>query len=149
MRLSAHETAHFTILSRTWWKVWTHWDDYRARTIPCDQDQANCRGCQNHLPLRFKAYLHVIHHEARKAVFLELTPNAAKQLEGQAPPNEPFRGLEISLARGHGPKAGLRLTVNQYHPRETNLPPEQDPKPILTALWEMPDRRRRFRGEVA
>lgn len=74
--------------------------------------------------------------------FLEITPDAAKQLEVLIAPAKNFRGNRIVVERGRGDKARLRIALLSHHSQIGNakeLAQEEDPKPTLMELWGLND----------
>lgn len=142
VRVKAGEEHTFISCSSALWGVWTHW--INDRTEPCILPAVECNGCKKQAPVRWKGYLHCYDTAGRRSVFLELTPATAQQLIELSKPNTDLRGLSFRISRGNGGKAHLRVAWAGGRYAVNDLPPSRDPKQVLTILWQMPNRKKRF-----
>lgn len=114
----------------------THIHFYAKRSHECTAEKGECVKCRMNWPKKWKGYIHAVSVIDSKRVFIELTPSACNLLLGQAPIDEPLRGLMISISKTPGGAKGRYLVDWSGVRRDpVQLPPEEDPLPILRYLW--------------
>jgi hypothetical protein len=135
LRLKGNTKRTFTIVSTKLWGVRTHWNG--KRTVPCFKPTDSCEGCKKCMPQRWKGYLHAFDGARRGYCFLELTPEAARQLLAQFPKGFNLRGQRIEVERTSSDQGRLHVNVLAPTPNLSILPPEMSPKDTLLNLWEV------------
>ena len=136
VRVLTKEAQRFCVVSTSPWGKWVHWNGYRSED--CTADHGSCDACEKVQPRRWKGYLHCLRGPNWESVFLELTLELFNMLEQQIPAGEPWRGLYIDVSRTAGGRKGrLRGTVGENRCSEAKLPREEDPRALLTFLFNV------------
>ena len=138
-RLVAGEEIDIAICSPAPWPIWTHWCGNHSE--PCYTPHEQCPGHRRGYPRRWKGYLAIVNHTARRLEFLEITAKAADSLKELAGEGNSLRGLRVKARRGKGDKARLAFSSlpewSQY--TQAKLPADVDPEKTLVRLWGMDD----------
>lgn len=135
-RLKAGERFHGILLAPLW-GVWTHWNGNRSE--PCFKKKVSCPGHRKGLPSKWKGYFHVWNLLERAEEFLEVSPVAADQILDCLTTGHPARGHRVTILRGNGTKARLKVEVNESVPDAESLPQPKDPNKTLRRLWGIAD----------
>lgn len=139
VQLRGNEAVDGVILSPAVWGVMTHWNTMagpKGRSERCTKVKGHCSGCERELPSRWKGYVHYFDFEKKAEAFLEITPEAFKKLEREAPPGVTLRGLRLRAKRSSSSVHGrLNVELGLFHGKIDSLPPPRDPEPILETLW--------------
>jgi len=138
-RLAAGESAAFAICSPAIWQFWVHWAGNHSE--PCFKDHKKCPGHRKGLPRRWKGYLYIVNHTARRCEFLEITPAGSEQLISLCGDKHSFRGKRFTATRGKGDKARVAYGVLPEWQQFTSskLPQDKDPVKTLMKLWGFED----------
>lgn len=138
-RLKKNDHISVAVCSLAVWEFWVHWAG--NRTVPCLKPTKTCPGHRQGLPLKWKGFLYVVNHNARRAEFLEITGGAAKQLEELVGENANLRGKRFTVTRGNGDAA--RLTFSSLPDwsvfSTATLPEDKDPAKTLCKMWGLED----------
>jgi hypothetical protein len=114
----------------------THY--YKGRTTPCAGP--TCEACALGLQYRWHAYLAILIAETRETAILELTAQAAEQLDAAAAENGTLRAVEALFDRpSHRPNGRVRIVYRPGRVSEDRLPKEPDLARIMTHIWGMDD----------
>ena len=138
-RMEKEERLQVSVFSKTWWGCLIHIGPPLKKSIPHTEPSDECKGCQKKVSPRWKFYLHCFDHGRRRQIFLELTKNAAEQLEEAVGTGNNFRGLILTIVRGATKNSRLKLTVSESRVPDDQMPPEKDPKPSLINMWGFPE----------
>jgi len=114
-----------------------HWDvaaGRKGRSGPCLQDESACQGCKTGLAKKWLGYLCVISSMWGRC-FIELTPEAARQITDQAGGNGDLRGVRGRLYRTSANNGRLRFEVSEFRESSEKLPKDEDVSPVLEWLW--------------
>jgi len=134
-RLGGQEKIKCVICSHSFWGFMVHWAGNHSE--PCFAETKACPGHRRGLPLKWKGYLYVADQIAREHQFLELPPQAAKDLLNWFHPVTDLRGQIVLVTRGAGKKARLKIEPQGIWDEETWGPLAKDKDPIITLckLW--------------
>lgn len=136
VRITSTTRQSFIILSQALFGTEIHW--YANRSHECTASRGECERCQRNWPRKWKGYLHALALSDNARVFIELTPDASNKLLNHAPQDEPLRGLTVHIAKTPGGKKGRYIVEVAFGRRDVvQLPPEEDPLPILRYLWNV------------
>jgi hypothetical protein len=135
-RLRANQEITLLVASPSIWGFWVHWVGERSE--PCWKDKKRCSGCRTGKPIRWKGYLFGVDQEARTALYLEITPQAARNLSDALPGTGSFRGKLLRFRRLAGDRA--RMLVSQVSSQDLSdkVMADRDPYPTLAKLWGLP-----------
>ena len=133
-RVTTCESQLFIVLSNVPYGQWIHW--FGNRSHECKADYADCKGCHDSWPRKFKAYLHCLEGTQRTPCFLELTLHAVKAIELQMDKRPDWRGSIMSVRKSKGGKQGRYIIdVKERTIDPQDLPQAADPLETLRFLW--------------
>jgi len=136
-RLKASEAVHVTVYSNALQGVWIHWNGHTSE--PCYSPVRECPGHRRNLPAKQRFYMHVFNHHKRREEFIELPAGAAENVLEFFPQGMTLRGCRLTLTRGGGAKAHLKVEV--LPPIDTTvsgpLPQAKDVHETLCQLWNL------------
>lgn len=136
VRISSTVPMKCVCVSSAPWSVITHWR--KGRSERCGGDAADCEGCRQSVPLRWRGYLHVIVPPGKEAVFIELSENAVKEILFAFNHRDSLRGCMFGISKTKGGLRG-RFIVEPMERvvEESTLPPEETPAATLNFLWSL------------
>jgi len=113
----------------------THW--YHGRTVPCET--VNCQACLEAVPWRWHAYLAGILPRTRQHVILEVTAQAAEQIQAYAKTHPTLRNAILTAQRQKNRRNGrVIITMATGDPDKLHLPNPPDMIKCLSVLWNIP-----------
>lgn len=111
----------------------------KGRTLPCDGP--NCAHCQDGHPWRWHAYLAVLAGDQKEKCILELTAQAAEQLQPLIKGYGRLRGMEMITERpSKRPNGRVRIAARMNGTPPNTLPEEPDVTLIMLHIWGLDDR---------
>ena len=138
-RLKPQETYHAIVLCREPFCCYTHWLPKIQATMPClshrDQDgtvidDTDCEYCQQRMPERWRAYIHVWAGQVEREEFLELTWRCWSAAKAFLPLGFVLRGWQLQARKDKGvkTKTHVRLEPPGRGMDADRLPPEKTPE---------------------
>lgn len=111
----------------------------KGRTLPCEG--SNCEACNEGLPWRWHAYLAILAGEGKEKAILELTAQAAEQLQAHMKGYGSLRGAEMLAERpSKKPNGRVRLIVRMNGTPPATLPDPPNIELIMLHIWGRDDR---------
>lgn len=147
-RLAANESFQCTILSEAPYALMVHYAN--KRSSPHLRNKEQCPGCARKEGMRWKLYLHVLHHAKRQEEFLELPTVAGETFLTFFPKGSMIRGQRVQFNKGNGEKTRVNITLLPplCSVDSTALPQPKDPKKTLIELWGLLPNTGRFGDET-
>jgi len=136
VRVPAFKTLRAIILCTHLTGCRTHF--FKGHTIPCEEK--GCEACDQGLYYRWHAYVPAVCQPGGEKIILELTAQAAEQLQPSLDEYRTLRGIEIVAERpAKRPNGRIRITCAPGLRPETSLP--HCPNVILTMqhIWGLDD----------
>jgi hypothetical protein len=111
----------------------------KGRTSPCEG--LKCEACNEGRPWRWHAYLAILAGEGKEKCILELTAQAAEQLETHIKGYGSLRGAEMLAERpSKRPNGRVRIAVRLNGTPPASLPDAPKIETIMLHIWGLDDR---------
>lgn len=137
IRCPAFKPMRAIILSPSLMGTRTHYT--KGRTLPCEP--INCEACSAGHPWRWHAYLAVLAGDQKEKCILELTAQAAEQLQEIVKGYGTLRGIEILAERpSRRPNGRVRIVGHMNGSPPNSLPFAPDVKLLMLHIWGLDDR---------
>lgn len=129
------------VLSSSLVGVKLHW--IAGRSTPHVSE--NCKGCEDHLPTRWRGYLACWSPKSQATCILELTEACVDAIANYRQLYGTLRGAQIRLSRPSCKANGrIHCEIIAGTTPDSLLPVEPDIKPALIRMWDAPTRRDRI-----
>lgn len=141
-RLKKNEQVQVCILcDKPEWFL-THWQPAKGNrkgfSMPHVDPHEECKGCQAHLPQKWRGFLECLDFHKKVRCFQEITPGMLEDLERLLPDAVSYRGLVIIMKRLNGDQARLKCQLEPHWESRSNEPllPAIGVEKVLRKLWE-------------
>jgi hypothetical protein len=132
-RLKEGERAIVVCLSEYCMGYRLHWTG--RRTVPCIDPVEVCSGCARGLPVKWKAYLHVYHIDARRQEILEIPESTWRKLSHMPCYDNRMRGAVLGFARQQSKRGTIGVWNEVSYLDLGPMPPAKDILPDLMHFW--------------
>lgn len=131
-----NESLKILVYSPSIWGCYSHFRN--RKTVPCFENTELCPGGHSELNRRWKGWLHGWSYDRNEPVFVQLTVEAANQLQEQVPATVNYRGITILVSRtAKGNGRENCIWESQYTIKPDHLMPQPlDPRRSIFNLWK-------------
>lgn len=132
-RLREGETAKVVCLSQFVTGYRFHWSG--RKTIPCEDPTESCSGCSRGWPVKWKAYFHCYHLDARRQEILEIPESTWRKLASLACYDHAMRGAVLTFRRQQHKRGTISVVNDVTYQQLGTLAPAKDILPDLWKFW--------------
>lgn len=141
LRLKGNQARTFACLSEVVWGTFIHWNPRAERSTECLENPDICPGCIAKLPSKWRGYI-CIENTSREIIFLEITPDAYRDIKDAVENINKLRGHRFRARRTAADNGRLRMEHLEAEASKAGLPRDVDPEPTLRMLWSW----KKFKG---